>query len=167
MSTHHRDEVNLKLFLTHLLLDIHKSGLGNRLGVNFEALLSLAKPSQTINTGLDTNLTELLQIPLIAGLLKRSPRLFRKLVRNAVQVELAVLSAFHSSMACRITLAYIIHQTLSGQHTFHFTILADIGRTLRTLGSGMTLLVANTARSLEHTRLGALGLVVTFSIGQQ
>lgn len=46
-------------------------------------------------------------------------------------------------------------------HTFHFTVLADIGRTLRTLGSGVTLLVANTARSLEHARLGALGLVVT------
>ena len=51
-------------------------------------------------------------------------------------------------------------------NTFHFTVLADIGRTLRTLGSGVTLLVANTARSLEHARLGALGLVVT-NIGQQ
>ena len=51
-------------------------------------------------------------------------------------------------------------------HTFHFTVLADIGRTLRTLGSGVTLLVANTARSLEHTRLGAFGLVVTDSVQQ-
>lgn len=175
MSTHHSDEVNLKLFLTHLLLDIHKSGLGNRLGVNFEALLSLANPGQTINTGLDTtNLTELFQIPLIAGLLKRSPRLFRKLVRDAVQVELAVLSAFHSSMACRVTqfstlyiqLTQLCQGKKKKKHTFHFTVLADIGRTLRTLGSGMTLLVANTARSLEHARLGALGLVVT-NIGQQ
>lgn len=35
-----------------------------------------------------------------------------------------------------------------------------------TLSSGMTLLVANTARSLEHARLGAFGLVVTDSVQQ-
>lgn len=52
LSTHHRDEINLKVFLTHLLLDIHKSGLGNRLGVNFEALLSLAKPARNRKRGL-------------------------------------------------------------------------------------------------------------------
>ena len=46
VKTYHSDEVNLKVFLTHLLLDIHKSGLGNRLGVNFEALLSLTKPGR-------------------------------------------------------------------------------------------------------------------------
>lgn len=41
-STNHSDEVNAEVLLTHFLFDVHKSSLGNRLGVDFEALLKLA-----------------------------------------------------------------------------------------------------------------------------
>lgn len=47
------------------------------------------------------------------------------------------------------------------KRTLHFTILAHVRRTPRTLGSGMSFLVADTAGSLEHAGLGALGFVVT------
>lgn len=40
-------------------------------------------------------------------------------------------------------------------------VLANIGRTLRTFGGGMALLVADAASTAENARLGALGLGVT------
>lgn len=46
--THHSDEVNLKVLLTHLRLDVHESGLGNRLGVHFEALFIISEKSRKV-----------------------------------------------------------------------------------------------------------------------
>ena len=57
-----------------------------------------------------------------------------------------------------------IDQHMERDITFGLAVLADIGRSIRALGSGMTLLRTDTASSLEDAGLGALGLVVAIIV---
>lgn len=57
-----------------------------------------------------------------------------------IEIELALLSAFDGLVA------------------FSKTVLADVRGTLRTLCGGVTLLLADTASSLEHSWLRTVGL---------
>lgn len=41
MTTNHSDEVNVEILFTHFLLDVHKGGLGSRLGVDLESLFTV------------------------------------------------------------------------------------------------------------------------------
>lgn len=115
-----------------------------------------------------THLAEVLEVSFVAGLLEDSPGLFRQLVRNAVEVELAILGAFEGLVACADVSAPVLSGRTAPFHTFHLAVLADIRRSLRALGRGMAFLFADTARALENTRLGAFDLgVPATSLGQE
>lgn len=66
-----------------------------------------------------------------------------KHVSNKVEIELAILLAFHRLVALSLA------------------VLANIGRSLRTINSGVAFLFADTAGTLEHARVRAFGLGVT------
>lgn len=61
-----------------------------------------------------THLAEVLEVSFVAGLLEDSPGLFRQLVRNAVEVELAILGAFEGLVACAdVSAPFFLGHTVS------------------------------------------------------
>lgn len=66
-----------------------------------------------------------------------------KHVSNEIEIELAILLAFHRLVA------------------FSLAVLADIGGSLGTINSWVTFLFTDTAGALEHAGLSAFGLGVT------
>lgn len=155
-NTDHGNEIDVQIGLAELIFNVHKSGLRDGFGVDGDALSS--QLSHQLLWAV-SYLTEICEIPLVAGLLKNSPRFVGHFVGNTVQVELAMLRAFHSLVACDTSTFCLLELCIG--HTLRLAVLTDIRRSLRALGSGVSFGVADTASTLEHTRLGAFELGVT------
>jgi hypothetical protein len=143
--TYQSNDEDVEAILTHLVLNIEESGIGNSLGINLESLKWDEPKSVIAECGL-THVAEVLKILLIASSLHASPGLLRKQVGHEVQVKLAVGLAIN----CLVT--------------FEAAILANIGGTIRALSRRVALLLANTASTSEDTRVGAVGLGVSVQI---
>lgn len=120
---------------------------GNKVNVEIllaHFLLNINKCGLRNRLGIDLEaLTEVFQISLVASLLEGSPSFLGKLVRDIVQIEFAILGALDSLV------------------TFGLAVLAHIRGSIRALRSRVSFLAADTARTLEHARLGALCLGMT------
>jgi hypothetical protein len=143
MIDYHSNDVDVKVLISHLFLNVRPGGVGDCLGVNFECL-ELGQPRlTTFKVRMDFwYLAEIIKVPFVTGFLHCSPGFVGKHVSNEVEIELAILLAFHRLVA------------------FSLAVLADIGGSLGTINSWVTFLFTDTACTLEHAGLSAFGLGV-------
>lgn len=141
---YHGNDVDVEVVISHLLLNVRPGGVGDCLGVNFECL-ELGQPNlATFKVRMDFwYIAEIIKVPFVTSFLHCSPGFVGKHVSNEVQIELAILLAFHCLVA------------------FSLAVLADIGGSLETINSWVAFLFADTAGTLEHAGLSAFGLRVT------